>query len=202
MYLLSAPLLAYFAFKALEQIKVGKNATKIQSQRDSIRLAAERCEFFHKEVEPEIKKFFGCLKEKEIDFLENCEVHIEKDRIKFKPYKNEESLQKLVDELDSFVALFNRLELFSMYFTGRIANEEFAYYALGSTYCKLVERLIPVLMMSMFKDECKHIMSLFLIWYPRLEKISDEKRKQELKKELSELSEKDIQDKKVKPLGA
>ncbi len=201
LYLISAPILAFFAYKALEQIKVAKNGTKVQSQRESIKLAAERCEFFHKEVEPEIAKFFSCLKEKDIDFLDKCEVIFEKDRMKFKPHKDKEALKKLVNELDSFIDLFNRLELFSMYFTGKIANEEFAYHALGKSYCGLVEKLIPVLMMKMFKDECKHIMSLFFIWHPRLEKVLDEKRKQEIMEELSELNEKDIPDRKVKPIG-
>ncbi|MFM4846994.1 hypothetical protein ACEUDP_20040 [Aeromonas caviae] len=200
-YLISGPTLVFFAYKALEQIKVARETSRTQSRRESIRLAAERCEFFHKEVEPEITKFFSRLKEMDITFLEKCEVNIEAGKIKFKAYKDDEELKKLVNELDTFASLFNKLELFSMYFTGRIANEEFAYHALGKTYCKLVEKLIPLLMMNMFKDECRHIMSLFFVWHPRLEKINNQKRKDELKQELSELNEKEISDKKIEPIG-
>ncbi|MBT2931058.1 hypothetical protein [Vibrio anguillarum] len=200
-YLLSAPVVAYFAYRALEQIRVGKNATKIQSDRESIRLAAERCEYYHKEISPEVVKFFDHLKDKDIDFIDKCEVIIDNDGVSIKAPNDDESLKKLVEEIDCFHELFNRLELFAMYFSGKIANEEFAYHALGITYCKLIKRLMPLLMMNFFKDECKHIITLFYIWNPRVDKLYDSKRKKKLERELSELNKKETPERKLKPLG-
>lgn len=200
-YFISSSSLAFLAYKALDQIKVAKNATQVQSKRESIKLAAERCEYFHKEVQPEVIRFFDNLKSKDIKFLDECEVVVDAETIKFKPSKDKEDLKKLIEEMDSFEPLFNKLEIFSMYFTGKIASEDFAYHALGTSYCKLVERLIPLLMMNFFKEECKHIMALFSIWNPRIQKLKDSKRKEELQKELSELTEKNIPDKKINPIG-
>ncbi|ELV8813360.1 hypothetical protein [Vibrio vulnificus] len=202
LYFLSAPALAFFAYKALEQIVVSKIAMQTSSKRESYRLAAERCEYFHKEVSPEIDKFFNLLKEKEIKFLSQCKVTIEGNKLKFVPSEDKEQLKKLVAELEHFHELFNKLELFAMYFTSRIADEELAYHSLGSSYCRLVEKLIPLLMMKFYKEECKHIMGLFLLWNPKIQKLKDEKRIKELQKELSEIQDKEYDDKTVKPIGA
>ncbi|MDT3280686.1 hypothetical protein [Shewanella scandinavica] len=201
-YFLSAPVVAFCAYKALEQIKVGKKATQTSSERESYRLAAERCEYFHKEVSPEIEKFSRLLKEKEIKFLSQCKVTIDGKKIKFEPSKDKEQLKKLVAELEHFHELFNKLELFAMYFTSRIADEELAYHSLGSSYCRLVEKLIPLLVMKFYKEECKHIMGLFFLWNPRIQKLKDQKRINELQKELSEMKDKEYDDKTVKPIGA
>lgn len=200
-YYLCAPMVAFCAYKALEQIKVGKQASQISCERESYRLAAERCEFFHKEVSPEVDTFFKMLKEKEITFLSQCKVTIEDKNIKSVPSKDKEQLKKLVSELEHFHELFNKLELFAMYFTSGIADEKLAYHALGTSYCQLVEKLIPLLLMKFYKQECKHIMGLFSIWHPRVQKLKDKKRIEELKKELLEIQDKKYDDTEIKTIG-
>jgi len=201
LYFISAPVVAYFAYRALEQIKVARGAAKTMSKRESIRLAAMRCEYFDKEVVAANKELFTVLKEKRIEFLNKSEVEINNDCIKVKPYKDKQDLTNLLNQIELLAKLINRLELFAMYFTGGIADEEFAYLALGRPYCEFVRKILPLLMIGSFKNDCKHILRLFLLWYPRIQEQVSGERKRELEKELSDLDGKVYCKKKITPIG-
>ena len=160
-YLISGPVVAYFAYRALEQISVSKNSTRTQSTRESYRLAAERCEFFNDRIMPLRKKLKEACKIHSILYFDKSEVSFNNDEISVKPYDVENEGRKLLLINDEINDVGNGLELFAVYFTSKIADESLAFRTIGKLYCEVVKELLPVLVPLSTSEQVEHVIQLF-----------------------------------------
>lgn len=201
-YFLSGPVIAVFAFMALHQIKIAKqqlendkNILRINSKRESIKLATEQCDNYMKNIMPDINELEEYLEKMKIDFLKKSKVTIEQDSISVEPYIDDEDYKKYIDMncIRKRLKVENALETFSIYFTSGIADEKIAYLTLGRTYCYIVEKLLPdILYKSNDGEYFKNIIQLFNLWYFRIQQEKIQKEKSELEKKLGSIKTRGI----------
>lgn len=191
-YFVSGPIIAFFAFKALGQIKEAKkqvSETKesriVSSKREAYKIAADKCDCFMATIIPLINNLDKAVRENEITFFEKSIVEISNDGIKVKPrFKDKEEIDKVFGLPN--LELFNPLESFSLFFASGVADENIGYLTIGQTYCSSVRRFLPLIVMLSKDKHFVNILYLFRIWNSRIEKEKLEKEKKRIDKELLE----------------
>lgn len=101
-YFMSGPIIAIFAFMALHQIKItkqqlenDKNILRINSKRESIKLATEQCNIYVKEIIPDINILDKSIKTMNIDFYQKSKANITQEEISITPYIEEDDYNKI-----------------------------------------------------------------------------------------------------------
>ncbi len=191
-YFISGPVVAYFAFRALEQINEAKKQvteTKesriINSKREAYKIAADKCEYFMTTIIPLIDNLDKAVKANGVTFFEKSHVEITTDGIKVKPfYKDQDEIGKVFSLPN--LELFNPLESFSLFFASGVAEEKIGYLTIGSTYCNTVRKYAPLLVTISDGKHFNNTLHLFKIWNARQEKENLEKEKKRIDKQLSE----------------
>ena len=204
-YFLSGPLIAVFAFMALNQIKISKQQLQndnkilnINSKRESIKLATEQCNIFMKEIIPNINMLDNIIEELKIDFYKKAQVTIEQGKISISPETQNDyfKIKYSKEYIQCILEVLNSIEVFSIYFSSRIADENIAYLSVGETYCGTVKKLLPDIILVGKGNHFKNILPLFMLWHFRLKKEKLENEKKKLEKELTT-----IKTQRVNPIG-
>ena len=194
-YFLCGPLIAFFAFKALEQISETRkqvNETKenrlISSKRESFKIAAEKCEHFMTTIIPLINNLDEAVVESKVSFFEKSETILTKDGINVIPrFKDKDEVSKVFDLPN--LELFNPLESFSLFFVSGVAEEKVGYLTVGHTFCSTVKKYAPLLVRLSDETYFNNTLKLFSIWSHRIEKERLEKEKTKIDKALNESKE-------------
>lgn len=180
--------------KAKQQLENDKNILRINSKRESIKLATEQCDNYMKNIIPDINELNAYLEETKIDFFTKSKITIEQDRISVEPYINNEDLKKYLDIncIKKCLKVKNALETFSIYFNSGIADEKIAYLSIGRTYCNTVEKLLPDIIFANDGEYFRNITQLFNLWYFRIQQEKIQKEKNELEKKLGSIQTRSI----------
>lgn len=203
-YFISTPLLVLFAYKALGQIKMAKDqieesrtSRKLNSKRESYKLAAEKCDHFLNILIPQMNSIDKKLEKEESKFFDKSEVIIDNENIIVEPSTTEpEALVKLILDIP-ILDLLNALEGFAVFFVSGVADEKVAFLTIGRTYCNTVRKFLPLIVpLSDNGEHFVHTLKLFTIWNSRIEKDNLEKEKAEIDKKL-----KKTQSVKINPIG-
>lgn len=192
-YFLSGPVIAFLAYKALGQIKIGKEqleanqqALVINSRRDALKLTAQQIEVFNSVILNFHNILNNTIREHKLQLLKQYKVECKDGSIKVVPPKNlvpKEDLIKIVPEVAN---LANALESFSVAFTSQVANEKVAFNSIGAAYCSAIESVAPVILLAATDGKAySSCLKLYFIWRQRIERDDLEKAKQELDKKLS-----------------
>lgn len=191
-YFLSGPAVAFFAFKALSQIKEAKkqveetkNSRIISSKRDAYKVAAEKCDCFLNIIIPHIDNLDRAIASQGTTFFADSRIEMNKSEIKVKPaFKNVEDVRAVFNL--PILEVFNPLESFSIFFTSGVAEEKIGYLTVGQTYCSCVRRFLPLLIIISGEKHFLNILNLYQIWNSRIEKENLESEKAKIDKKLSE----------------
>lgn len=214
---LSAPVVAFFAWKMLGQLKIGsnqvkaavdqiltaKNISQIQSKRESIKIAAEQSVFYAEKIIPEMEKILKLKNEKKFPILSNAEVVEDWPNIQCKT----DNLPGLIKEVESntlILKTLNQLEGLAMFFVCGVADTNAAYRPLCSTFCGYIRLFIPYIVIA--NDQFRmysNILALYGIWASRdkAERAAKEiaKQESEISKQKEHLSKIKVPD--IKPYG-
>ena len=193
-YYLSGPVIAYIAYKALEQVKETKrqvSETKesriISAKRDSFKIAADKCEYYMSDIIPSIDNLDKAVRENNIDFFESSRIEIHSDGIGASaPFKDDEEFDKVLEL--PFLEVFNPLESFSLFFTSGVADEKVGYLSVGHTFCDTVEKYAPLIIILSGNKHYNNLLQLFTLWHGRIEKERLEKERAKIDKELNSTS--------------
>jgi hypothetical protein len=195
LYLLSGPALVFFAYKALEQIKVTKDLAKINAKREAYKVTADESRYFSEKIIPLINILDTKVDELGAQVFLKSSVKVENNTVIVKLFTNYPKHDEIIDQLTGeFVELSNALSDFSTYFVSGIADEKLAYNTLGRTYCDTVKKYAPLLVLISNAND--NVIQLFVIWNNRAikDKALIEKRKlEETIKNTSEIT--------VEPIG-
>lgn len=191
-YYISGPLLAFFAFKALAQIKeTRKQANEARetritnAKRSSYQLAAEKCDFYLNVIIPKINNLDAVIREQNITFFEKSQVEVSNTNIKVKPaFKDEGERNKVLLEIPC-LEVFNPIESFSLFFVSGIADEKIAYLTVGTTFLGSVKRYLPLYVILSNGKHFNNTFKLFMIWHNRREKEILEKEKHAIEQKLN-----------------
>jgi hypothetical protein len=192
-YFISGPLIAFFAFKALGQIKEARQQvfeTKenriISSKRESYKIAADKCEYFLNTITPLIDNLDKEVKDRNINFFKRARVTVNENNINVQIDSFDKAeLDKVMVEIPT-LELFNPLDGFSLFFTSGVAEENIGYLTVGQSYCDTVERYLPLIAIFSKNKHFTNIIELYKIWNSRLQCERLEMDKMRIDKELKD----------------
>jgi hypothetical protein len=166
-YFVSGPFVATAAIIAYRQLKVAKDTLTLNSVRDATKLAAEQCRHYMNIIIPKIESFRAEVKRLKITRYDNIQFEIKGQQVTtaFALPSIEEARQIAPFQLP----VLNELEVFSIFFTSRVADEYVAYLTVGKTFCGTVQDLLPDIAYHNTAGHHKNITQLFVLWQPRLE---------------------------------
>jgi len=195
-FITGGPVLALFAFLALKQITVAKQNARTASQREAYRIAAEQVQSYANDIVPLLNDLDRLIDEKKISGFSEAKIEVEKNGIKVKNKWGEGDIDKLIEIAPTLVTTLNRLEVFALFFTSRIAAEQVAYSSIGATYVRSVNKLLPAFIGLATEKSYANILKLFLLWHQRRETERLVQEKAEIQKRLRAIA-----DKKIEPIG-
>jgi hypothetical protein len=179
-YLLVAPIIAYFAFKGLEQIKIHKKESKLNSKRKAYKITAEICKDYGERIIPLINKLNDKIISENILFFKESRTKIDNNELTAEYGKVD--FDKCTGELSETL---NALESFSLYIINGLAEEKIAYNSFGRTFLGTVEKFSPFLILVNKKNYYNNILELFIIWNTRKEKETLMMEKEKLEKKIN-----------------
>lgn len=187
----------FAAIYGLRQISLTKRIATTQARRDAFKLATEQCNHFGNIILP---------KSQEFQKIQNQLVQLEKSTVIESGKKlqfSTKNFQGFISELNNkeygpvIYELMNLIEGFAMYFTCKIADESVGFSPCGQSYCSIVRRVIPYMMVLNEKDGTyKNSISLYIHWRQKLDKENISKEEAALEKKKKKISVEDI-----RPLG-
>jgi hypothetical protein len=167
---ISGPILIYFAWRGLQQITVAKHATKISSQRDAFKIAAEQTGLFAEKIEFPFISLRDEVAFEAIVLGENVFISVSEDKI-----DSAQSVGVDIDKLNkvrslaTFQTLVHKLDNYALYFTSGVAQEEVGFIATGKRYCEYVHALLPFIIDPIKEGYYPNLQTLFVNWYKRIE---------------------------------
>ncbi|QDJ52823.1 hypothetical protein [Bordetella hinzii] len=169
-FLTGGPVLAVLAGLALKQITVAKANARIAAQREAYRLAAEQVKVWLGEIVPLSNSLNQACKERGLDFDSLGEI-IETDKeiqLRLKAGWADTVMNPDNREaVEAFLALVNRLETFSVFFTSKIAAERMAFDSIGHGFVRYVTPLVPMLFIVGGDGHWGCTKKLWFLWYRR-----------------------------------
>ena len=180
-YYLSAPAIAIIAIIGLKQISVTKENRKINSKRESIKLASDQCKFYMDVVVKDMNKIDSYVDKNKIEIFNREKVKIENGVISspILTEKNTTETEKLELIREDIASVINSLETFSIPFTCKVANDIVAYRAVGKDFVEFVKDYMPIFILNFIKGYHKNTLELFIKWenFYEKEKIMNELKK-------------------------
>lgn len=194
------------ACKALQQIKVSKDSTKISSDISSAQYTGKLIKDFFNDTMPLINTFNKSLDEKSyVKFEKNTLIDFTKEEI-IKSSKNiqdhfiksaktfftlKESKEK---NLSDVINAANSIESFANSYINKIANEKIAFTSLGFVLCNVVEKyyFFYCLVRTENKEKFNYFQNtidLYNIWSTRIKKYKLESVRSEVDEEILNLKE-------------
>jgi hypothetical protein len=191
-FVTGGPLLAIFAFMALKQITVARNAARTSSLREAYRLAAEQAHVYATEIVPKLNELDRLIDENKITLFDTAKVTVERNGVRIERKTSKADIEQLVQIVPAFAAVVNRMETFALYFTTKVAAEGIAYSSVGATFVRSVRRLLPLLVISANNKNHENLMRLFLLWHERLEKDKLEREKTSIESKLRNMKAEEV----------
>ena len=192
---MATPVLAWLAYKGLKQIKVTRDIARMQAQRESFRLATEKCEVFAKEIIPLCSEFEKASVQKKL--AEKVTITEKSGSISVE-FKSGGKWFEEVSKCGNMPwKLANSLEGWAMWFTCKIADEGIAFRPCGVVFCSAVHSLLPLLVRSNENDKLfMHTLRLYTTWRDRIEIEKNIAKQQQL-----EEARKTLKVENIRPLG-
>ena len=194
---MATPALVWLAYKGLKQIKVTRDIAKMEAKREAFRQATEQAERFAGEVFKLDEEVQNLIAQKKLVDLVKVKITEDEKSISI----NWDGAPKWLDEINksghTVYDLANKLEGFSMWFTCGIADESIAFRPCGVSFCKIVRRILPLLVFSNRNDKIfTHTLRLYTFWRNKITLENNLAKQQELEKERKSLKVENI-----KPIG-
>jgi len=185
LYFISGLGLLITAIYALKQLNLTKKSMSIQAKRDSLRITSEQCEKYLNHIICLKNKFDEQVKQNNIAFFNGWNVSFNNNSIIAK-HDGPVDDRNLDIIAPSFLNVLNAMEAFSSYFVSNLADENVAYFTVGTTFIKSIENLIPLFCFYKLQNDgyFKNIINLYILWKKRNKLIELEKNKKIIDNEL------------------
>ncbi|MDD5223876.1 MAG: hypothetical protein PHE84_07785 [bacterium] len=84
LYFASGPSLVILGIIGLWQLKIAKDTARLNARRQSLSLAAERCEYYIEHIIPLINIFDRAIKDHNINYFAKADITIENEKVRVK----------------------------------------------------------------------------------------------------------------------
>ena len=202
---LAGPLLAYFAWRALEQIKGSKRIAEIKAERDALAITCERCQFYADTVVPltgTVAELFKTGKLKEFSAVKVDESNEKSFKLEFQTQGK--WLEELEDNRHDIMTLMNSLEAFALPFSTGLADEKTAFSPVSHSFCNTVKSLLTAIMYNYIQaGTFVHTMSLYITWRDRRERDRIQQQQKNIEHQQKEIEKKlaSIKVQTITPIG-
>jgi len=201
-YFLTAPVLVFFAWRMLEQLKIGssqvkaaaeqiitaKKISEINTKRESMKIAAEQSRYFAKEIIPEINKFLKQKYQQKFPILLKATVTVNGTHIECKSDNFPGLLEEVYSDSGSCIETLNRIESFSMFFACGVADADVAYRPICTAFCDFVKIFLPFLtVVNERHNQFSNTIHLYMAWSMRKHFEQTEKEISKHKEHLSKI---------------
>ncbi|PYL10396.1 MAG: hypothetical protein DME33_00865 [Verrucomicrobia bacterium] len=195
LFFLSGIALTVIAAIGLRQLTVAKEIARIGAKRDSLKLAADQCAHYMHNIIPLQNALYEAIQTKHIAFFDKSEVEVKGDQVKVTSTATPADVDALKTIAYEFLAAFNAIEAFAVFFVSGVADEKLAFSALGASYCSNVQRYLPEIML-LRSGSFDNLLRLFFLWNSRLESLRLRMERDKIDNSLQK-----IQNKFIKPVG-
>ncbi len=171
---------------------------RVASLRESIKLAADQCLAYTKDILPLITSCNQVFESMGLDgALDLFTVEIVDDGVIVKAPKSfpdgfDPGLFDKSEVVNAYLSVYNALEVFSVMFTKRIAAEEVAFSSVGRSFCFNVKRQAPLNIPLAGPNDFPgtgyyyNLLSLYLVWKKRLDRMELLQKEEEISKQLAQ----------------
>ena len=186
LYFLSGILLVLSVGIAIWQIRLQRNLSKVSARRESYRIAAERCEYFGREILPLEMQLKKEMEDAKCDFLKKCKIEVSDDSIKLDPSAlTPEDAEKINKHSERLSRYTNSLEGFAVFFVTGVADDNVGFLTCGRAFVKSFEEWFPVYALSdSLEHHAKATQTLYAQWSARIRQLELVAQQEEIKRKL------------------
>lgn len=174
-YYLTAPVIAFFAWKALKQIQVGadqvkaiRDTARMAAQREALRISAEQTIDFAETFVPLWNQFDALRHQGKYPILSKAKVEESRPNIQCHFQDLPGMLKEVFSNESLVVTICNRMEGFAMYFACGVADGDKAYRPAASIFCEAARAFLPYLIFANEREnQFTYTLSLYGTWAMR-----------------------------------
>jgi hypothetical protein len=172
-YFVSTIVLTSVAFYGLKQLSLTKQIAAKNARRESIKFAAERCQYYAEAVVPAQDNVVKSYKLNKLTCLSNLSFKVEKGEIalhNFDARKTALCERELSVIMRDGVAFLNSLEGFAIPFVAGVADDELGFQETASSFCRGLSEFMPmVVVLRKHGPRYESSVKLYESWIARLE---------------------------------
>jgi hypothetical protein len=180
----------------LRQLTIAKDNAKMNATREAYKLAADQCSYYLEHIIPLQNKLDKLIDDRKIEFFQKAKVTVGKDKIEVRNDSNKEFKEEIEPIAEDLLAVLNRMESFSIFFTSGVASESVAFSSVGATFCNTTISLLPIIARVSSDGNFQNVQKLFFVWHARVQLEKLRLNKEMLEKQLIYIEEKNI-----RPIG-
>ena len=147
LYYVAGIAIAVVAWKGLEQLRVTRDIAKKNAQREALRFAAERCQYFADSVAPAQDRFATAYRNANCTFLTKPGTFsVKGGELTVISGFNEALYNAESPRLRTDIPTYlNTLEAFAIPFIARMADDDLGYQETGISFSSMVTEVLPLL---------------------------------------------------------
>jgi|GEM_PF-6752148 len=195
-FICGGPAMLGIGILALRQISVSKEIARTHSKREAYKIAAEQNKFYTDHVIAEYTHLMQAIINSGLDEPSEDDTSVSDGKIITTAKFSDEDTSILMSHINGLIALVNKIDVFSTYFTSGIADEELAYSMSGRVFIKKIKCLYPIIQKFELSEGYKHTLDLFIMWETRAKKERLHKKNSEIQSQLDLIKETNI-----RPIG-
>lgn len=206
LYFAAGVVIAVAAIWGLKQLKLTKEIFRTNTRRESLRFAAERCQYFAEQTVPAWTRMYAEYKRLNLTFLTKpSDWKIEDGEI-VKHNFDPRLLATEMAALDvSIVNFLNSVEAFAIPFVAGVADEDLGFQETAMAFCQVVRLTVPAFFhqRSVGAGRYESTIKLFALWNKRLVAnalVPAKKHMDNLAKQMEEIT-KAVEKDRIKPIG-
>lgn len=153
-YFLAGILIAVFAGLGLKQISLTKKIAATNAKRESLKFAAERCQYYANTCVPAISKVHQEHDRLRLTFLrtslpfsiETQTINkVKRKQVKFQAFDRNAYVAQYDKMKVEIVVCCNEMEAFAIPFAAKVADDELGYQETAGSFCQMVEHMIGMI---------------------------------------------------------
>jgi hypothetical protein len=170
LYFVADIAIAFFAALALKQITLTKRIATASAKRESLKFAAERCQYYAERCSPLLD---AMVKEHDRQGLTFFKTPTQFSIVEGEIITTNLNIPSLVQQYakmpGAIVDTLNSLEAFAIPFAAGVADDDLGFQETGSTFCKLVDRVIAmIVVLRKVGDRYESTIKVYDRWKSRL----------------------------------
>ena len=174
LYFLAGVVIAVAAVWGLEQLRITRRIARRNAEREAVKFAAERCQYFADYAVPAGGKFFGEYNRLGLRFLDPAKFNVRQGEI----VEYNFDLKRLAAQIPPIINLLanylNTLEAFAIPFVARVADADVGFRETALAFCQGVKLMMPALFYMRQTQSARYesTIRLYELWNKRLQATS------------------------------